>query len=179
MKDKLIRWLTSPGFLRPVFTLLRKMFPILVLGKRAVVTRHADVIEVLTRDTDFTIAEINEALISENTGPFILGWDRSPRYDTEAATLREAVRKDDLESIRSLVKHNATELVAAARPSGEIDVVNGRARVVARRPVGSNFGIPTPDDPMIKIRWKRKIFHAIYANPTNDAKVQSDALRSS
>jgi len=179
MKDKLINLLTSPSLLRPIFTLLRKMFPILVLGKRALVTRHADVIEVLTRDTDFTIAEINGALIDENTGPFILGWDRSPRYDTEAATLREAVRKDDLESIRSLVKHNATELVAAARPSGEIDVVNGLARVVAIRTVGSYFGIPTPDDPMIMMRWMRNIFHAIFANPTNDAKVHSDALRSS
>jgi hypothetical protein len=79
-KDKLFNLLTRPGLLRPIFTFLRKMFPILVLGKRAIVTRHPDVIEVLNRDSDFTIAEVNEARINASDGPFILGMDRSPQY---------------------------------------------------------------------------------------------------
>jgi cytochrome P450 len=148
-----------------------------VLGKRAIVTRHADVIEVLTRDTDFTIAEVNEARINLSDGPFILGMDRSPQYDTEAATLREAVRPEDLERIRRLVRQSAAELAAAARPDGKIDVVNGLARVVATRLVGSYFGIPAPDEPTM-MRWMRDIFHDIFANPTSDAKVHRDAQRS-
>jgi cytochrome P450 len=155
------------------------MAPILVLGKRALVTRHPDVVEVLTRDTDFTIAEINEARINACDGPFILGMDRSPQYDTEAATLREAVRHDDLERIRSLVRQNANELVAAARPSGQIDVVNGLARVVAIRTVGSYFGIPPPDDSASMMHWMRDVFHDIFANPTSDPNVHQNALRSS
>ena len=177
-KDKLLNLLTSPGLLRPVFTFLRGRFPILVLGKTAIVTRHADVIEVLTRDTDFTIAEINEARFNEGDGPFILGMDRSPQYDTEAATLREVVRPDDLARIRSLVRQNAAELVGAARSYGEIDVVNGLARVVATRTVDSYFGIPAPDDPTM-MRWMRDIFHALFANPFSDEKVHRDFLRSS
>jgi cytochrome P450 len=153
------------------------MFPILVLGKRAIVTRHADVVEVLTRDTEFTIAEVNEARINQSDGPFILGMDRSPQYDTEAATLREAVRPEDLERIRRLVKQRADELVAAARPDGKIDVVNGLARVVATRIVGSYFGMPGPDEPTM-MRWMRDVFHDIFANPTSDANVHSNALRS-
>jgi cytochrome P450 len=153
------------------------MFPILVLGKRAIVTRHADVIEVLTRDTDFTIAEVNEARINLSDGPFILGMDRSPQYDTEAATLREAVRPEDLERIRRLVSQSAAELAAAARPDGKIDVVNGLARVVATRIVGSYFGIPAPDEPTM-MRWMRDIFHDIFANPTSDANVHRDAQSS-
>ncbi|HEY2971774.1 MAG TPA: cytochrome P450 [Pyrinomonadaceae bacterium] len=176
-KDKLFNLLTSPGLLRPIFTFLRRMFPILVLGKRAIVTRHADVIEVLTRDTDFTIAEVNEARINLSDGPFILGMDRSPQYDTEAATLREAVRPEDLERIRRLVSQSAAELAAAARPAGKIDVVNGLARVVATRIVGSYFGIPAPDEPTM-MRWMRDIFHDIFANPTSDANVHRDAQSS-
>ena len=61
MKDKLIKLLTSTVVLRPIFALLRKLFPILVIGKCVLATRHADVIKVLTRDTDFMIAEINQA----------------------------------------------------------------------------------------------------------------------
>lgn len=177
MKDKLIKLLTSTGVLRPLFALLRKLFPILVIGKRAVVTRHADVIEVLTRDTDFTIAEINEAKINQADGPFILGMDRSPQYDTEAATLREVVRRDDLERVRNLVKQNATDLVSIARPSGKIDVVNGLARVIAIRTVGSYFGIPAPDDPTM-MRWMRDVFHEIFVNFTADPKVHDAAMRS-
>jgi cytochrome P450 len=177
LKAKLVSLLTRPSLLRPIFALLRKMFPILVVGKRALVTRHADVLEVLTRDTDFTIAEINEAGINEINGPFILGMDRSPQYDIESATLREAVRPDDLERIRNVVKLNAADLVAAARPSGKIDAVNGLARVVAIRTVGSYFGIPAPDDPTM-MRWMRDIFHDIFANPTSDADVHREAVRS-
>ena len=176
-KDKLLNLLTSPGFLRPIFTLLRKVFPILVIGKTAIVTRHADVVEVLTRDTDFTIAEINEARFNEGDGPFILGMDRSAQYDTESTLLRKVVRPDDLERIRCFVKEEADELVAAARPNGKIDVVNGLARVVAISLVDSYFGIPAPDEASMK-RWMRDIFHALFANPFSDAKVHSDFLRS-
>lgn len=176
-KDKLFNFLTGPGFLRPIFTFLRTMFPILVLGKRAIVTRHADVIEVLTRDTDFTIAEINEARFNQSDGPFILGMDRSAQYDIESATLREVVRPDDLERIRSLVRQTATELANAARPYGKIDVVNGFARVTAIRVVESYFGIPAPDEPAMR-RWMRDIFHDLFVNPQSDANVHANAMRS-
>jgi len=177
IKDKLLNLLTSPGLLRPSFVFLRRFFPILVLGKRAMVTRHADVIEVLTRDTEFTIAEVNEARFNQGDGPFILGMDRSPQYDTEAATLREVVRPDDLERIRCLVRESAAELIGAAQPSGKIDVVNGLACVVATKTVGSYFGIPAPDEALM-MRWMRDIFHDLFANPLSDEKVHRDFLRS-
>ena len=176
-KDKLFNLLTRPGLLRSIFTLLRRMFPIIVRGKFAIVTRHADVVEVLTRDTDFTIAEINEARFNAGDGPFILGMDRSPQYDIEAATLREAVRPDDLERIRRLVRQNAAGLAAAARPYGKIDVVSGLARVVATRTVGSYFGIPAPDEPTM-MRWMRDVFHELFVNPGGDASVHRDFVRS-
>jgi cytochrome P450/glutathione S-transferase len=178
LKDKLFNLLVSPRVQRPLFTLLRRVAPILVVGKRAVVTRHADVLEVLTRDTDFTIAEVNEARINAIDGPFILGMDRSPQYDREEAALRLAVRRDDLERIRNFVAHSAAELAEAARPQGRIDVVGGFARVAAMRLVGSYFGIPAPDEPTM-LRWMRDVFHDIFANPAADPLVHRDALRAS
>lgn len=177
-KDKLFNCLVSPRLLRPLFTLLRRVAPILIVGKRAVVTRHPDVLEVLTRDTDFTIAEVNEARIDAIDGPFILGMDRSPQYDREEAALRLAVRRDDLDRIRNFVAHSAAQLAEAARPYGRINVVNGFARVVAMRLVGSYFGIPAPDEPTM-LRWMRDVFHDIFANPAADPLVHRDALRAS
>ena len=177
-KDKLLNFFVSPRLLRPLFKLLRRVAPVLVVGKNAILTRHADVLEVLSRDTDFTIAEINEKRINAVNGPFILGMDRTPQYDREEAALREAVRRDDLERIRAFVAHSAAELVAAARPHGRIDVVNGFARVVAVRLVGSYFGITATDEPAM-MRWMRDIFHDIFVNLTSDAGVHRDALKSS
>jgi cytochrome P450/glutathione S-transferase len=176
-KDKLLNFAIRPGLLRPIFTFLRKTFPILMRGKFALLTRHADVVEVLTRDTDFTIAEVNEARFALADGPFILGMDRGPQYDTESATLRQVVRPDDLERIRRSVRESAAELAAAAQPHGKIDVVNGLARVVAMRLVGSYFGIPAPDEPTM-MRWMRDIFRDLFVNPGGNTEIHRDLLRS-
>jgi cytochrome P450 len=177
-KDRLINWLVSPGFLRPVFRLLRSVCPILVFGKRAVITRHADVVEVLSRDTDFTISEINQAHIAAIDGPFILGMDRSAEYEREVGTLREVVRADDLERIRKFITESARVLVETARPQGRIDVVQGLARVVPIRLVESYFGIPAPDDPTM-MRWMRAIFYDLFWNVAGDSGLHDDAVRAS
>ncbi|HEX8144163.1 MAG TPA: cytochrome P450 [Pyrinomonadaceae bacterium] len=174
-KDKLFIWLTSPRLLRAVFKILRRRAPILLIGKRAIVTLHDDVIEVLSRDTDFTIAEVNEERINAIDGPFILGMDRSERYDRESAVLRQAVRRDDLERIRNFVRQSAEGLTRAAQPQGRIDVIGGLARVVPVRLVESYFGIPAPDEPTM-MRWMRDVFHDIFANPGGDPLVHRDAL---
>jgi cytochrome P450/glutathione S-transferase len=177
-KDKLLNFAISPGILRPVFTFLRRFSPILLLGKHAIVTRNSDVIEVLKRDSDFTIRQINAPKIDQIGGPFILGMDASPQFDRENATLHEAVRREDIERIRQFVAQAAGELVAAARPRHRIDVVNGLARVVATRLVASYFGMPGPNDPTM-MRWMRDIFHYIFADLTNGQDVKRDALHSS
>ena len=177
VKDKLLNFLIGPAILRPGFALMRRFSPILVLGKHAIVTRHDDVIEVLKRDTDFTIRQINAKKIAQIGGPFILGMDASPQYDREKATLHEAVRYEDLDRIRQFVARSAIELVTAARPHGRIDVVNGFARVVPTRLVASYFGMPGPNDPTM-MRWMRDIFHYIFADLTNGQDVRLDALNS-
>lgn len=41
--------------MRPVFSLLRRWSPILVLGRATFISRYDDVVEVLKRDNDFAI----------------------------------------------------------------------------------------------------------------------------
>ena len=180
LKDKFANWLSSPGLLRPVFKLLRNVCPILVFRKNAVITRHADVIEVLSRDTDFTISEVNEAHFGalDGFGPFFLGMDRSLEYERESNTMREVVRRDDIDRIRNFVSEKARALVDAARPSGSIDVVGGLARVVPIRLVESYFGIPAPDDPTM-MRWMRDIFRDLFINPGADSRIHTNAVQGS
>jgi cytochrome P450 len=169
--------LTGPTVLRPISALLRRFAPILLVGKRAVVSRHADVVEVLSRDTDFTVSQINAPNINRLDGPFILGMDRSAQYDREAGLLHQAVRREDLDRIRSFVASQAEELIAARRSRQRLDVVNDVVRVVAVRVVATYFGMPGPDEATM-MGWLRDIFHDVFLNLNNNAEVRAAALRS-
>jgi cytochrome P450 len=152
---------TGPGVLRPAFFVLRRFAPVLRVGRLVVVSRHDDVVEVLARDGDFTIAPVNAARMERWSGPFILGMDRGPDYDREAAALRRGVRAEDLPSIRRLTRQWASELIGASAGQGRIDVVAGYGRVVAARLVETYFGVPGPDR-LTTMRWLRALFDVVF-----------------
>ncbi len=64
---------SSPGLLRFAFKLLRRFRPIFVVRKSVIVSRHDDVVEVLKRDQEFTIAEINQEHMDRAPRSFYLG----------------------------------------------------------------------------------------------------------
>jgi cytochrome P450/glutathione S-transferase len=171
------RWVTHPSVLRPASWLLRRWAPIAVLGRRALVSRHDDVLEVFRRDADFTVSEINGARMSEIDCPFILGMDRSPTYDRDLALLRQVVGPADAPKIRSLVASSAADLVDAAKPYGRIDVVGGFARIVGARLLAGYFGVRGTTEPAL-LRWMRQLFQHVFLDPGGDARVRANALRS-
>ncbi len=156
---------------------LRSLRPIAVFGTCAIVSRHADVVEVLARDDAFTISQINAPAIDRHDGPFILGMDRGPDYDENVAVLRQAARPADLERIRRFVSDAAVRQLDAAHAAGIIDVVNGYARIVAVRLVAAYFGMPGPHEKTM-MRWLRDIFYDVFLNLANRAKVRAAATRS-
>jgi len=170
MSGDIIASLTATDVLRPILGLLRAMKPVLTLGKKAIVTSHAGVVDVLTRDTDFTISQINAPRIDRLDGPFILGMDRSPEYDREEAALRAAVKREDMATIRETTIRNAARMLDAARDTGRIDVVGSYARPVAARLVASYFGIPGTSEPAL-MRWMRYTFQDVFLNVGNDQRV--------
>ena len=160
-RDRVLVVLTRPSVLRPVFAVLRRVAPVARIGGRVVVTRHADVTEILARDGDFTLAEVNAPTIERWSGPFILGLDRGEVYEREAAALRRAVPPEDLPRVRGLVAATAADLLDGARPHGRVDVVGEYARVAATRLAGSYFGVPGPDE-VTMMRWMRAMFDAVF-----------------
>jgi cytochrome P450 len=177
LKRMLVAALTGRRVLRVVTGLLRRSAPMLRLGKRVVVSRHADVLEVLTRDGDFTIHEVNGPSIERINGPFILEMDRGPVYDRDHGVLRSVARYDDLERIRAQVRALAGRLVGAARPHGRIEAVQGLTRAVPAEVVATYFGFPGPDRATMQ-RWLRNLFQDAFANPIDDPFVRAAALQS-
>lgn len=178
MSSRLVRWLTGADVQRAVFGFLRRHHPNLRLGKRVLVTRAEDVNEVLKTDAVFGVTEIYAERMERTTGPFFLGMENTPRYQRESSLSRRAVRREDLEHIRTLVREHAEQLIAMARPGGRIDVVNGLARPVALGVVDRFFGVPGPDPETMK-QWMRIIFWDIFLNQGNDADVIARARAAS
>jgi cytochrome P450 len=177
LKRKVVAALTGRAVLRPAFALLRRHAPLLKVGRRVIVSRHADVLEILGRDGDFTIAQVNGASIDRINGPFILGMDRGPEYDRDHAALRAAAPHADLPRIREMARASAARRVEAARPRGRIEAVQELTRAVPAELVANYFGFPGPDRDTLA-RWLRDLFQDAFADPTNDPFVRDAALRS-
>jgi len=150
---------------------LLRFKPILALGKLVIVTRHADVREVLARDEDFTVSEVNGGSMDRVNGPFILGMDRSPICLRERAILERCVHAGDGERIRSLVSSITSELIDQVRGRGRIDVVQDLARPAAIRLVAAYFGVAGPDEATM-MRWMRAIFYETFLNGNGDREVR-------
>jgi cytochrome P450 len=177
LKRAITATLGSRAVLRPVSAVLRRHAPILKLGKRVVVSRHVDVLELLTRDADFTIHEINGPSIDRINGPFILEMDRGPTYDRDHGVLRSVARHDDLDRVRALARDTAARRVEAARPHGRIEAVQGLTRAVPTEVVARYFGFPGPDTATMQ-RWLRNLFQDAFLNAIDDPFVRQAALRS-
>ena len=162
--------LTAPIVLRFAFAILRRAFPVLVIGKRVLVTRHAHVIELLERDRDFTIEEINGARTLRDNGPFVLSMDAGPQHGREKALLNAAMSRDDIERIRDWAVKQASEQVQRASVGGRLEVVQGLTRPVALALIESYFGVPAPNRAEM-LGWLRALFHDLFLNAGDDPEV--------
>ncbi len=77
----------------PVFAVLRKTKPILLFKNTAIVTRFADVQEVLTRDDVFQVPYKEKMVIVTGGDNFFLGMQNSPEYERDTAHMRSVIRR--------------------------------------------------------------------------------------
>ena len=139
---RLKTWLqeTNP---EPVFAILRRVDPILIVKNFAVVTRYDDVQEVLSRDNVFHVPYAQK--FDELTGGknFFLGMENTPEYTRDVSTMRLAIRREDIpQRIMPFVEHTAEDIVA--RAGGRIDVVKDLGNIVPSALVAEYIGTPSP-----------------------------------
>lgn len=144
------------------------------IGTNIIVGRHADAVDVLSRDLEFRIGPINAAKIVAVNGPFILGLDRGATLVHERAALYRALAKADLKSLRSQVENEAKAHIAAA--GGEIDAVGGYARPIAAKSAQTLFGI-SGMNPTDFVDVARALFGHIFLNLGDDKEIEARALR--
>lgn len=166
--------LTSTPVLRVVFGILRTVRPVARFGKTVIVTRYGDVMDVLSRQQDFTVYQIDGYKMVLLGTPFILGMDASPEATRDRDMLQQVVKREDLGRVRELIRTIAMELIGVARPQGSIDTVDGYARLAGVRIVAQYFGVPADESAMM--RWQRAVFNDAFANLDNDPVIHEAAM---
>jgi cytochrome P450 len=150
----------DPGWQgRLACAVLRRFKPILFVGTRipgwVVLTRFPDVVEVLERDDVFSVCLYGQRM-ANTFGPFFLGMDRGPGYDSARAAARAAVRSTDVPRVQERVRDHVHTLVEAARGRGALDVIADLAEPVHLGFAADYLGIPGPDGRAADVlRWFR------------------------
>jgi cytochrome P450 len=162
-----------------LFYFLQKTFPVLKIPfvPIALVTKNDLLVEMMTRDEEFTIEEINSKKMSDQKGAFFLGMDRNnPQFDRERNFVRAATRRDDLEMIRAFIRQSTAEVMANAKHFKKLDVPNSYCRVVLVRLLDYYFGVTAPTETMMK-NWLRNMFFDLFLNFTNNPEKHALAVK--
>jgi cytochrome P450 len=168
--------------LRQGFAVLRAFLPNLALKSRlitaypnagtVVVTRFADVEEVLSRDADFEVVYAPRMEMITGGANFFLGMQDTPQYTRDVANMRLAVRRDDVtRTVAPFVARTAAAIVGAA--PGRIDAPQDLTLPVPAQLLGAYFGLPGPSQAAM-IDWTTTLFWYLFndlrAAPALDAK---------
>ena len=129
---------------RSLFAELRETRPVLDLPVMTVVSRWADVVDVLSRNETFRVTYAPH--MDPSVGPFMLARDGAVQNWRDKAAMRTLLRWDDLPMIRAVAGEVASAALAAAtqQGSGTFDVVATVSRLVPLRVVQRCFGFPGP-----------------------------------
>ena len=157
----------------PIFAVLRRLKPILMVRNFALVTRFRDVQEVLLRDDVFQVTYGEKMRVITGGADFFLGMQNSPAYERDVAHMRTVVRRDDIPArVAPFVNRQASALIDAAGP--ELDIVKQLTKTVPARWVGDYFGCTPPSDEKLAA-WGSVIFQYLFTDLTNDPAVGAAA----
>jgi cytochrome P450 len=157
----------------PVFAVLRRLAPVLIVKNTALVTRYEDVQEVLARDNVFQVTYKEKMEVIGDGANFFLGMQNSPEYERDQSHMRTVIRRQDLpQLVQPLVAKTAESLVAAS--AGSIDVVQQLGRVVPMRLVATYFGCPATSEEDLA-SWSTVMFQYLFTDQDNDPAVDAAA----
>ncbi len=157
----------------PVFAVLRRLKPVLIVKNTALVTRFEDVQEVLSRDDVFQVTYKQKMEVIGDGANFFLGMQNSQEYERDQSHMRTVIRRQDLTGrVLPLVARTAETLVAAS--GGRIDVVQQLASVVPIRLIAEYFGCPPTSEEDLA-SWSTVTFQYLFTDTENDPAVDTAA----
>lgn len=163
-----------------VFAELRERRPVLLtppggpFGRIGMVTRMADVRDVLERWTVFTVRPYAPKM-DDVVGPFMLARDDTEINQRDKGLMLAVLSRGDLPAVREAVGSLCEQAIAKDRAAGEIDVVGRLGRGVSLALCASYFGFPG-SEPTALARWSRATQHDMFHNLLGDPAVHERNL---
>jgi len=157
-----------------MFAELREHRPIFAMPTATLVTRFADVQEILARPTAFSV-RLYQPRMDPSVGPFMLARDGTEINRRDKSIMMAMLQLRDLPHIADIV----TELADAAlgQTSGTIEIISQLSRLVPIQLTGRYFGFPGPDTATM-FRWSRATqFDMFHNTPLNDPQVHQDNVK--
>ena len=152
----------------PLFAVLRRVKPILIVKNVALVTRFEDVQEVLARDDIFQVTYGPKMRVITGGQDFFLGMQNSPEYERDVAHMRSVMRRQDIAAIAGFVAKTAEQIMSQS--GGKLELVSQLSRVVPARWIAEYFGTVPPSDRELA-DWGSTIFQYLFTDRTNDPAV--------
>jgi cytochrome P450 len=142
-----------------------------------VVSRWADVHEVLAEDARFSIEPVNGPRFDVINGPFVLGLDRGPQFERERLHMYRALAGIDFPALALDIEREADRLLDVAHAAGgPVDVAHGYAHPIAARTAVRLFGVRGPTEADL-MRVCRALFHYSFLNPNDERPLEERARR--
>ncbi len=148
---------------------LRRVKPILVVGKYGVVTRHDDVREVFATDAAFGVVYNANLQVITGNQPFFLGLPDTPQYHAQLDAMRAVVLASDLPALGDKAEALAEAMVAAA--NGRVEVVS-LIRAVTFGVIAPYFGVPEPPDGRLDV-WATRLFEYQFTGSPSDTALRA------
>lgn len=166
------RWPLARDWIRRApaafFAQLRERRPILDCGAVVLVARRAEVAEILSLPSVFSVA-----LYKSKMGTFMLALDDSEVNYRDKAVMRAVLSWDDLPAVRD--RAGAITDTALDAGGGSLDVVASIARLVPLRIVQSYFGFSAPDEDLL--RWSYANQFDQFNNLPFDERADAEAIQ--
>jgi cytochrome P450 len=157
----------------PIFAILRRFRPVLLVKNLALVTLHADVQDVLIQDQVFGVPYGPKMRVVTGGSDFFLGMPNSPAYERDVAHMRSVIRRTDVPNVIVPFVAAASEAIVAAS-NGHLELVSQLTRPVPTQMICSYFGCP-PDSVPDLAAWASTIFQYLFTDLNNDPIVDASA----
>ncbi len=159
---------------RGFFKELREQRPIFQTPGFTLVTRVPDVMEILSRQSIFTVRPYAAAM-DPVVGPFMLARDDTPLNWREKGIMQAVLKPEEIPQVRDWAGGFADESLDEAAPAGRIEAVSKLGRYVPMRIVGEYFGFPGPDLASM-YRWSKATQTDMFKNLPRDPAIHEAAL---
>lgn len=155
------------------FWLLRNVKPVASLGDLTIVSRFADVQEVLSRPDVFGVTYAQKMAVVTAGSNFFLGMDDTPTYTRDVSNMRILIRREDIGNIVTpMIERLCAEALSGR--TRELDVVKDIGGAVPARFVKEYMGIPGTSEAAL-IDWTTYLFQYLFA-PKNPKEVDDKAI---